>query len=84
MNTARASVAGVVAVIAACGVLQVLHDHRFVVNAGDNLEPVHQMEWPRGSGEYATVNNSIVDPAGLAGLLAHRQAGRLGRDRVST
>ena len=70
MNTARAWVAGVVAVMVtgACGGVEPLHDPHFEVNVGDNRRPIHQMEWPLGSGEFVTVNNSVVDPAGLAGL----------------
>ncbi len=32
------------------------------------LDPIHQMEWPRNSGEYVRANNSLTDSAGLAGL----------------
>lgn len=70
MNTARARVAGIVAVImiGACGGIEPLPNPHFEVNVGDNRRPIYEMEWPRGSGEFVTVNNSVVDAAGLAGL----------------
>lgn len=68
MNTTRAWVVGVAAAITACGVVEPFQNPQFEVNAGDNGGPIHEAEWPWGSGEFVTVNNSVVDPAGLAGL----------------
>lgn len=68
MNTTRAWVAGVAAAIGACGGVEPLDNPQFEVNAGDNGGPIYEAEWPRGSGEFVTVNNSVVDPVGLAGL----------------
>ena len=68
MNTTRAWVAGVAAAIGACGGVEPLDNPQFEVNAGDYGGPIYEAESPRGSGEFVTVNNSVVDPVGLAGL----------------
>ena len=68
MNTTRAWVAGVAAAIGACGGVEPLHSPLFEINAGDNRRPIYETVWPRGSGEFVTVNNSVVDPVGLGGL----------------
>ncbi len=63
--TARLLAAGVVAwMVGSCW----LSNHQLEVVAGGYLDPIHQMEWPRNSGEYVRVNNSLTDSAGLAGL----------------
>ena len=44
------------------------HDPRFAIDAGDHRRPIYETTWPPDSGEFVTVNNSVRDPAGLAGL----------------
>jgi hypothetical protein len=64
MNKVRAWAAGAV-VLSACGLFE---DVQLEVMAGSGETPVHTAEWPLGSGETITVNNSVRDSAGLAGL----------------
>ncbi|MCY3611584.1 MAG: hypothetical protein OXH51_08615 [Gemmatimonadetes bacterium] len=55
-----------VAAFGACGLFQ---DTQLEVLAGDpGTPPVHDAEWPIGSGRQVTVNNALTDSVGLAGL----------------
>ena len=64
MTTVRVLAAGAVS-LTGCGLFQ---DSQLEITAGSGEAPVHTAEWPWPSGETVTVNNSVADSAGLAGL----------------
>jgi len=64
MNTMRALITGVLAL----GACDLFEDSELEIRAGSGETPVYTTEWPPGSGEQITVNNSLTDSAGLAGL----------------
>ncbi|MDE2980976.1 MAG: hypothetical protein OXU74_07245 [Gemmatimonadota bacterium] len=48
-----------------CGLFQ---DSQLEITAGSGEAPVHTAKWPWATSETVTVNNSVADSAGLAGL----------------